>query len=716
MAESKYSPPGAEINRIELPELGRVSETPGLAGFVDPLSGLNQALTTASLDIRLLVVEQEKLRETLASLNGALSSQQSLLKANASAPAPASEAKSKLKAEVDQRAPPEDLKAAMAAQSILVDLNQKLQLDPDQLQELANDTRKIAGEKRSSPSGATGVQLLQVQQAAVDARVLNSVEPQDRKQTLTDLTRDSAIMASAYKIDIKEAGALMTGWRTALHLDREKSLDLGNAANRLGASLDLKATAADIGLVVLRGGETGLAAGMAPEQAAAIAAALLSASVGKEESGASLKTLGTAFGKGDNATPEQRAAWVQLDIEPGALASRMRKDAPGAISDVLAALKSKPAEQQTSLIKTLFEGDEGIGKLLKSPQDLKTALSVASDKGDGNKGSMAQTAEARGNTSQGRWNALDASLTRLDTAVENAVAPFTDLAMLSADMVVSGVSSVMEALPKVTAALTLLGVAVATPLRGPIMNKLASVVSTTATELFKPDAAIQPKEGDEGGGQDKKKTGDSTQEKGGNPKQPKATDTKPPRPTLRNRLGTSMARAKTFTGRLGVPLALANAGYDGVKALMAGDYKAAAGAVGSGIGGAAGGYAGAATGALIGSFIPVPVLGTAVGALVGGLVGSYFGSKGGEALGESVYTGADRLLSPDQVSKDLANAQTNNQQNTVNANIYINGQDSPNTTELANLVVQHISNQFGMMTTTNQLAVRRDTALTDGVA
>lgn len=439
-------------------------------------------------------------------MTGALSTQQSLLKANASAPAPASEAKSKLKAEVDQRAPPEDLRPAIAAQSALVDLNQKLHLDPDELQELGNDTQKIAGEKRTAPSGATGVQLLQVQQAAVDARVLKDVEPQDRRQTLRDLARDSAIMASAFKIDIKEAGALMTGLRTTLHLDREKSLELGNAANRLGASPDLKATAADIGSVVLRGGETGLAAGMAPEQTAAIAAALLSASVGKEEAGASLKTLGTALGKGDNATPEQRAAWVQLDIEPAALASRMRKDAPGAISDVLAALKSKPAEQQTLLIKTLFEGDEGIGKLLKSPQDLKTALSVASDKGDGDKDSMAQTAEARGNTSQARWNGLDASWTRLVTGVGNAIAPVTDLAMLSADMAVSGVSSLVETLPEVTAAVTLLGVAAASPLRGPILNKLASTVSTTATELFKPDAAIQPPGRDESGGQDKKKS------------------------------------------------------------------------------------------------------------------------------------------------------------------------------------------------------------------
>lgn len=263
---------------------------------------------------------------------------------------------------------------------------------------------------------------------------------------------------------------------------------------------------------------------------------------------------------------------------------------------MLAALKNKPAEQQTSLIKTLFEGDEGIRKLVMAPQDLKAAFTVASGEG-----SMAQTAEVRGNTSQARWNALDASLTRLGTAIANAVSPFTDLAMLSADKVLSGFSAVVETLPKVAAALTLLGAALSTPLRGAILNKLVAVASSTTAELLKPDAAIQP--------------------------QLHSDNTDTSRPTMRNRLVTSAARAKSFTGRLGAPLTIATVAYGGIKALMAGDFKAAAGAAGSGVGALAGGYAGAATGAMIGSFIPVPVLGTAVGGLIGGLVGSYFGSS-----------------------------------------------------------------------------------------
>lgn len=689
MADSKYSLSFAAS--VDMPTLGSVADA----------SGLNLALSTASLDIRLLVSEQVKLRETLATLNTTLLGQQ-LLKVNAAAPAANAEPKSKLRAEVDQLAPPDVLKPAMAMQTAMVDLNQKLRLSPEQLQVMANENQKIAGEKQTASSGATAVQLAQIQLAAVNAGLVKNVKPEDRQQVLTDFARDSAVMASAYKIELKDAGALMAGLRTSLNLDRGKSLELGNAANRLGASASLQTSAADIGSVAQRGGKAGIEAGMTPEQIAAIAAALLNASVGKDEASASLKILGTALGKGDKVTPEQRTAWARLDIEPGALASRLRTDAPGAIKDVLATLQSKPAEQQASLLKTLFDGDEGIGKLLKSPEDLKTALTVASDKGDGDKGSMAQTADTRGNTSQARWNALDASVTRLDTAIGSAVTPITDLAMLGVDALATGLSVAAESLPKITAALALFGAALASPFRGAIVDKVTSGVASTREALLKPDAAIQPAASDASG----------TQAKDGGQKQPGAGTAETSRPDMRSRLGISAARARTFTGRLGAPLVLASAGYDGVKALQAGDYKAASGAAGAGLGGLAGGYAGAATGAMLGSF--VPVIGTAIGALVGGALGSYLGSKGGESLGEAIYTGADRLKSPDQVNKDLVSTMTSPQQNTMTANIYINGQDQASASQLANLVVQQLAGQFALTTVPNSLAMRSDAALTDG--
>jgi len=658
MADSKYSPAEATIDGFGFPTLTAASGSFGLATFLDPLAQLKLALDSASLEIRLLTAGQGKLGEALGALTATLLSTRSQPKPSVAPPAPASEPKSKLKAEVQQSAPPELLQPAMAMQTAMVDLNQKVQLSPVQLRTLSEQNLKIASDKRTSASGATGEQLAQVQLAAVDAGLLKGTAPENRANELTNFARDAATMASAFRISVKEAGAALSGLR-ASGFDRQKSLELGDAANRLGNSVDLKASAVDIVSVVQQGGEAGLAAGIKPEQLAAIAAALLSNGMTKDDAGAALKNLSGLFAK-------------------DAAVSSGQPVAPGSES-LLQALKNQPVASQG-----LLAGNDGIGQLLKKPESLQTALAAVSAEAPGS-ASMVQTAEARGNTSQARWNAQDASTIRLSTAVGNAVAPLADLAMLSVDGVVSGLSYLAESLPKVTAALALLGVAVATPLGGKVVTKLTTVAANSAEALLKPDAALQPSAGPETPGSGKA-----------------------PRPTLRSRLVTAVARAKTFAGRLGAPLALASAGYDGIKALLAGDYKAAAGAAGSGVGVLAGGYAGAATGALIGSFIPV--LGTALGGLIGGVAGSIGGGLGGEWLGEKLVSPADQIKTPDQVNKDLPPAQ----QNTLTANIYINGQDQASAAQLANLVAQQIAGQFGLLSSTNTLAVRSDAALTDG--
>jgi phage tail tape-measure protein len=178
------------------------------------------------------------------------------------------------------------------------------------------------------------------------------------------------------------------------------------------------------------------------------------------------------------------------------------------------------------------------------------------------------------------------------------------------------------------------------------------------------------------------------------------------------------ASLRPFTRFIPGALAL-SAAPEVVEGAMSGDVRMIGAGLGTAGGGWAGASAGAAMGASVGTFF-APVIGTviggAVGAVVGGLAGSWIGRESGSWLGDTLATPADKLPPPDQAAKDLTNTQTTSQQNALTANIYINGQDQASATQLANLVVQHISGQFGLMTTTNQLAVRRDTALTDGVA
>jgi TP901 family phage tail tape measure protein len=729
MAESKYSLPGAEINRIELPQLGSASETSGLVGFKNPLSGLNLALTTASLDIRLLVVEQGKLRETLASLNVALSSQQSLLKANASVPAVGSEPKSKLKAEVDQRPPPDLLKSAMATELAIVELNQVLKLDNVQLQKLSEANQKMATDKQVAPSGATAVQLAQVELAAVKAGIGDGLDSAQKQDALLNFTRDSAVMASAFNLDVKAASEMLLGWRNLMKLDRGQSLNLADATNHLGNS-GLNVKAADIGSVVQRSGEAGIAAGMPPEQVAALAAAFLNSGADKAGAGEALKGFTTGLAKGDAASPEQRKAWTELDskLNPAMVADGLRTDAPGTINLVLDALKKKPAEEQQSLTKTLFGDNTGILELLKKPEDVQKALLLVSERNaDATlpkyKGSVSQTAEVLGDTSQGRWNALDASKNRMFAAGGNALAPLTDGLMVSLGVLADGLSGVAEAQPKATAGLLVLAGAIALARGAEIKVAMASAITAAATKLLVLAGARQiPEVGDLKADTKKQGRKGKNQTKGakqGNASSPSKTVSKAvspsagnvPRMTTGGRLLSAARMGSTVTGRA-APLMLLSAGYDVIKGLQTGDTKAVGGALGSAGGGLAGTYAGAAAGAMIGSV--VPVLGTAVGGVIGGLLGGIAGSWGGEWLGEKLVPAANRLDAPGQVSKDLTSTQTTSQQNALTANIYINGQDQASASQLANLVAQQIAGQFGLMTMTSPLAVRSDAALTDG--
>lgn len=725
MAESKYSPPGAEINRIELPQLGSASQMSGLAGSADPLSGLNLALTTASLDIHLLVDAQEKLRETLASLNSTLSSQQSLLKTNASAPASPSEAKSKLKAEVDQRAPPAMLKSAMATEFAIVELNQVLKLDDAQLQKLSKATQDMATDKQVAPSGATAVQLAQVELAAAKSGVGRGLEPSQKQEALLNFTRDSAVMASAFNLDIKAASEMLLGWRSSMKLDRVQSQNLADATNHLGNS-GLNVNAADIGSVVQQGGEAGIASGLLPEQVAALAAAFLNSGVDKAGAGVALKSFTTGFAKGDTASPEQRKAWAELNpkFSPAMIADGLRTDALGTINQVLEALSSKSPKEQQSLTKTLFDDNTGILELLKKPEDARNALLLVSERTkDGAlpafTGSVAKTAEALGETSQGRWNALDASNNRMLAAGGNALAPLTDGLMVSLGALADGLSSVAEAQPKTTAGLLVLAGVLAVARGAEIKVAMASAITAAATRLLvlagaRPipevsDATIDVKERARKG---KRKNLGASQEKGATPgKSSSKPAPKLPRMSTRSRLLSAAKMGSAVTKRI-APLRLLSAGYDVVKGLEEGNTKAVGGALGSAGGGLAGTYAGAAAGAMIGSV--VPILGTAVGGVIGGLLGGMAGSWGGEWLGEKLAAPADQLAAPDQVSKDLTSAQTSNQQNSMTANIYINGQDQASASQLANLVVQQITGQFGLMTMPNSLAMRSDAALTDG--
>lgn len=700
--------------------------------LVKPVQDLTLTLALASVDIHLLTQEQVKLRELLVS-------QQSLFKVVAAAPSANSEAKSKLKAEVEQRSPPKAMQAAMAQQTALSELNRVVKLEKDQLAALSQETLRMASEKPVAPSGATGVDLLQVQLAAARSGVGEGLEPERKAAALTDFARDAAINASAFGVDVKTASEMMLAWQSAMNLDRGKSQRLADATNYLGHST-LDAKSADIGSVVQSVGEKAVAGGLAPEQVAALAAAFLNSGVDKSAAGAGLNSLMTLLAKADTATNEQRTAWASLghDLGPEAVATGMKTDTSATIVKIMEALKDKKPEEKEALTKTLFGGNDAILKLLKKPEDVTKAfglLTVANPQAPTKLdyvGSVGKDADQSGRTSQGRFNALDASGTRLSTAVGGAFTNVFDGVVFSLDAVASGMARFAEEQPKATAALLMLGGVIALSRGAQIKVATASLIRGAATKLLT-TAGAGPlidvlDKSVAAGDTDKPDTSEKSakpgkRRKSASPKAPVKRSSVAPRtpaqtrPTLSSRLTDAKAMAKGFS-KSNALLTVAAAAPDVIKGLQEGDNKMVGGALGSAGGSLAGGYAGAVTGAMIGSFIPI--IGTAVGGLVGGIVGSTLGNMGGSWLGEKLAPASDRLAPPAEVAKELPSAQTQNQQVSFSPLIQVTCPAPDTAEQIRTIIGQQLSGQFHgqflPFITNNSLATRRDAALTDGAA
>jgi TP901 family phage tail tape measure protein len=625
--------------------------------------------------------------------------------------------------------PPDLLKPAITMDSARADLKQAAQLTPRQSEEMALSTQHIASAPLVAAGRTNAVDLVKIESLAAKAGIASDLpNASDRQFELLRFASDAGVAASAFKMPALDVAEMMLGWRTSMRLNGAQAFDLADATNHLG-KISGGAKAADIGAVLQRDGAAATAAGLSPAQAAALTAALLNTGTQKADAGVALKNITTVMGKGDQASAAERAAWKQLGLEPKAVASGLRdKDAaPGTVMSVLAALNAQPAEKRSTLASTLFgNGDEAALRMAQNLADVNGAFWQVKDKAQyatselGDKGSVRQDALAQSKTQQGQWNVLNARNDRLSTATGSALAPTTDSALGSLGSLIDGLSELAETSPKTTAAFVIVAAAIK-PLVSTLFKALTDeMTNQVAKRVLGGVAPRLPGRLGEVISEDFRKT-DRTAKLNIND-----TSRLEPVTAAKAEAGGSASRSlrgmsaslRPFTRYIPGALAL-SAAPEVVEGAMSGDVRMIGAGLGTAGGGWAGASAGAAMGATVGTFF-APVIGTAiggaVGAVVGGLAGSWIGRESGSWLGDKLAMPADKLPPPDQAAKDLTNTQTTSQQNALTANIYINGQDQASATQLANLVVQHISGQFGLMTTTNQLAVRRDTALTDGVA
>lgn len=689
---------------------GNISLIAAATGTATTVPGQDQV---ASLRQTLILASDRIVSLTTAidSLNLTLASKRFLSQSMVNSGSGSSEQKSADK--VAGATPSESLKASVAMDSAVATLSEVARITPGQGKEMAQSSLIMASAPLVAAGGTSGVEL--VNAAALGAKAgigIDLPNASDKQFELLKFGNDAAITASAFKVPALQVAEMMAAWRTSMKLTREQAIDLADAAHHLG-KMPGDVNAADIGSVLQHSGDVAIAAGLQPEQAAALSAAMLNTGTKEGEAGAALKSISTALSKGDKVSVAEQGAWKQLGLDPKAVAAAMHdpdKDkAQGALLTVLAKLNVKPAEQRAVLARTLFsDGGDAAQKLSQNLSEVNEAFWQVKDNKRyatselGEKGSVKQAALALSNTQQGQLNILAARRERLDVAKGNALAPSSDtLASAGVDKL----SELTEAYPKTAGVLLTVGAilkplfdqaldAVGSDIKGrfgkKVVDKGLSVFTGAATGATEASAAG---------------TGWKILEQTSRARVPllevSAAAMRPLAPV-------TPWPVKTVTALAGLAFGLASG--DGTQ-------------IAKSIGGGAGGVAGALTGSTVGASIGAlgGPGGAFVGGIVGGTIGGLLGAETGSFLGEKLGSATpDKLESPAQMSRDLAGVQASPVLPAYAPTVQVYCSDPGSLEKIGQLVDFHLrsqfSNEFTPLMGSHSLATRRDAALTDGVA
>ncbi|MGP6458511.1 phage tail tape measure protein [Pseudomonas parakoreensis] len=605
--------------------------------------------------------------------------------------------------------PPELLKAAVAMDTAAANLSEVARLTPVQGKEMAQASLIMASAPLVAAGGTTGVELLNAAALGAKAGIgIDLSNASDKQFELLKFADDAALTASAFKVPALQVAEMMAAWRTSMKLTRDQAIDLADAAHHLG-KMPGDVNAADIGSVLQRSGDAAIAAGLQPEQAAALSAALLNTGTKEGEASVALKSISIALSKGDQVSVAEQGAWKQLGLDPKAVSAAMRdpnKDnAQGALLTVLAALNARPPEQRAVLARTLFsDGGDAAQKLSQNLGEVNETFSQVKDKQRyatselGEKGSIKQAALTLSGTQQGQLNILNARSERLAVAKGNALAPSSD-SLASAG--VDKLSELTEAYPK-TAGVVLTVSAFLKPLFDQALDAIGSDIKERFGKKVV-DKGLSVFTGTAGAAA--AGSGLKILEQTSRVRAPLLESTAAAMRPLSRAMPWPVKTVAALTGL--------------AAGVASGDETQIAKSVGAVGGGMAGALAGSAFGASLGAVGGPP--GMAIGGLLGGLLGGWLGSEGGSLLGERLgSTPPDKLAAPAQVSQALASAQAPTVPAPYAPTVQVYCSDPGSAEKIGQLVDFHLRSQFNNefipLMNTNSLATRRDAALTDGVA
>lgn len=244
----------------------------------------------------------------------------------------------------------------------------------------------------------------------------------DSNGNLSGFLKDVAMMGTAWDIEASQAGDWAAKWEVALGMNHDQIMTLADQINYLGANN--ATTAAEIGGVVNKVASFGQVAGMAADDTAALATAILAMGVDDAKAASSISRMYTNLNKGASATKAQKEMWESMGMTATQVARGMQKDATGTLISVFDAIKQLPSDNRVAALSTLFGqwAIEAGGKLTTNLDAFTDALESVQDPGNYT-GSMNRELAIKMDTPEAVNQMLNSSISALKGEIGESFLP-----------------------------------------------------------------------------------------------------------------------------------------------------------------------------------------------------------------------------------------------------------------------------------------------------
>ena len=334
-------------------------------------------------------------------------------------------------------------KAGIDFESAMANVRKVIDGTPEEIASLAKELQQMA---RTIP--LTAVELAKIATAGGQLGIAaGDIRP---------FVEVTAKMATAFDMTADEAGNAIGKLKNVFNLSIQEIAGFGDAINKLGNTS--AARERDIVEVMLRVGGTSRQFGLAKEQTAALAAAMLSLGKPPEVAATSINSLLNRMQTATMQSKDFHEALGKIGTNAEAMAASVAADPQKALNGLLNTLEKLKGQERAEVLTGLFgrEFQDDIGVLVGSLQTYRDTMQQVSDP-TAYAGAMLKEFETRSATTANQLILLKNEVVRIATNIGTGLLPAIKLAAVVLTALLTPIADLAGEFPRLSAALVALG-------------------------------------------------------------------------------------------------------------------------------------------------------------------------------------------------------------------------------------------------------------------